>query len=236
MSLSVVVLCGGHGSRIKSILGEVPKILAPIGDKVFIDYLIQWIESSLSLIPHNILLSTCIGHSQIQEYIHSRSLQCTLSKEMNPLGTLGAVIDVVEKNHIEDNILVLNGDTIFEIDFAHVFKKFLSNSDSPLLVVKPSSDHGRYGGYSRSENGGIRFCNKDPEYISLGAFFSKTSNLALFKNRAPTEPSRGLMLDLDFLDHSNINVYPLSSNRTFIDIGVPSDYELAQNLVPSFFK
>ena len=44
------------------------------------------------------------------------------------------------------------------------------------------------------------------------------------------------MLDLDFLDHSNINVYPISSNGTFIDIGVPSDYELAQNLVPSFFK
>ena len=99
MTLSVVVLCGGHGSRIKPVLGEVPKILAPIGDKAFIEYLIQWIKSSLDVISHEIILSTCIGHSQIQQYIHSRSLQCSLSKEINPLGTLGAVIDVFKKKN-----------------------------------------------------------------------------------------------------------------------------------------
>ena len=44
------------------------------------------------------------------------------------------------------------------------------------------------------------------------------------------------MLDLDFLDHSNINIFSLPCDVPFIDIGVPLDYKLAQHLIPSAFK
>ena len=236
MTLSVVILCGGRGSRIKSVLGDIPKILAPIGTKAFIEYLVQWIKSSLISIPHNIVLSTCIGHQNIQEFITSHSLPCALSKEHTPLGTLGAVVDVIQKKQLHDYILVLNGDTIFDVDFAHVFDEFMANPDVPLLIVKPSTEPGRYGGYARSANGDIRFCDNGPQYISLGAFFCKRSSLIAFKDRLPSDCSRGLMLDLDFLDLSNINIFVLSHDVHFIDIGVPSDYNLAQNLIPSFFK
>ena len=72
MTLSVIILCGGKGTRIKSVLGPIPKVLAPIGDKAFIDYLFKWIESCLISIKHNIILSTCVGHESIQKYVDDK--------------------------------------------------------------------------------------------------------------------------------------------------------------------
>ena len=105
-------------------------------------------QSSLSSIPHSIVLATCIGHQKIQEFITNHSLNCALSKEDTPLGTLGAVIDVIKKTDTEDYILVLNGDTIFEVDLADAFQVFLSDSNVPLLIVKPCTESGRFGGYA----------------------------------------------------------------------------------------
>lgn len=235
MVLSVVILCGGEGSRIKPILGSLPKILAPIAHKAFIDYLLEWIRVSLGSIPYDIILATCIGHQKIREYIECNNLDCTLSKEDKPLGTLGAIIDVIQKNNIMDYVLVLNGDTLFEVNLSNAFNVFSADPNVPLLLVKPSKELGRFGGYARFHNGKFRFCKENPEYISLGAFFCSSSNLLIFKDRVPTDPERGMMLDLDFLDQSNINTFVLPPDVSFIDIGVPLDYQLAQGFIPSLF-
>ena len=236
MTLSVIILCGGKGTRIKSVLGPIPKVLAPIGDKAFIDYLFKWIESGLISIKHNIILSTCVGHESIQKYVDDKSLVCRLSKEKDLLGTLGAVIDVVKRESLEGHALILNGDTIFDINLVSAYNKFIEDTSHPLLIVKRSVESGRYGGYKHSAEGNIRFCDEDPEYISLGAFFCRCSDLTSFEGKVPTDPTKGKMLDIDFLDRSNIKTFILPKDVKFIDIGVPSDYKLAKQLIPTFFK
>lgn len=236
MDLTVIVLCGGKGTRIQSVLGSLPKVLAPVGKKAFIEYLFSWLDTGLNGISHEIILSTCVGHDKIKEYIKSIPLNCKLSKEDKPLGTLGAVIDVVQKNNLKNNILVANGDTLFDCNFSDVYNTFKSKPSVPLLIVKQSTSKGRYGGYRRASDGKMRFCRENPEFISLGAFFCKGTDLIRFANEAPSDPSKGKMLDIDFLDRSNINIFSLPPDVEFIDIGVPSDYHLAQQFIPIFLQ
>ena len=236
MSLSVIVFCGGQGSRIKPVLGSLPKILAPIANKSFIDFLLPWISNSLGSVPHKIVLSTGIGHQAIHDYIQKNLLTCSLSKEEKPLGTFGALINVVQKVNIDDYVLLLNGDTIFDVDFSYVFNQFLLKPNVPLLLVKSSLETGRYGGYSRLDNGKIKFCNDNPEFISLGAFFCRKTDVMACKDNSPVSPGKGLMLDTDFLDQSDIDVFVVSPEASFIDIGVPTDYQKAQQLIPSNFS
>lgn len=232
--LSVLILCGGKGTRIQPILGSIPKILAPINDKLFIDYLFIWLHNSLPSVPLTFYLSTCIGHDLIQSYVSSSGLNCILSKEVVPLGTFGATLDVVSKNNILGDILVLNGDTIFDINFSTPYKKYLENTQYPLLIVKQASSASRYGGYVLANNQ-LKLSLDQPHYISLGAFFCSSSLLHNYFNKLLTKDPY-LMLDKDFLDISNCLPFILPHDIPFIDIGVPSDYARAKESIQSFLN
>ena len=68
MALNIIILAGGKGTRIKSVLKETPKIMANIAGKPFLDWLLVWIDSWELEIPNKILLSTCVGHNIIEDY------------------------------------------------------------------------------------------------------------------------------------------------------------------------
>jgi len=234
MALDIIILCGGEGSRIRPILGDLPKILAPINDHAFLEYIVAWLRSSLPAIPLSFYLSTGIGHDQIKDYVRSSCLDCILSREEQPLGTFGAVIDVVNRNRLSGNILVVNGDTIFDADFASAYDAFVNNFLHPLLLVKRASLPSRHGGYLISDSH-LKFTNHNAEFFSLGAFFCTSSLIRQFSQSL----SLGfpyLMLDRDFLDKALTLPYVLPSQAQFIDIGIPSDYFQAQTLVPLLSK
>jgi D-glycero-alpha-D-manno-heptose 1-phosphate guanylyltransferase len=231
VTLDIIILCGGQGSRIRSVLGDTPKILAPINGKVFIDYILAWLRSSFPVAPSSIYLSTGIGHDKIEEYVKSASINCNLSREESPLGTFGAVIDVVLQNNLTGNILVLNGDTIFDVDFNTAYNAFNANLLRPLLFVKPAINPSRYGGY-RLVDSALKLASENPEYISLGAFYCTAFSILELGQTLISDDSY-LMLDRDFLDKVSTSPYVLPSDIKFIDIGVPSDYSHAQSLLPS---
>jgi len=231
MTLDIIILCGGQGSRIRSVLGDTPKILAPINGKAFIEFIFAWLQSSFPVTPPSIYLSTGIGHDKIEEYVKKRNIDCKLSREEIPLGTFGAVLDVVLRNSLSGNILVLNGDTIFEVDFRSAYNTFNANALRPLLFMKPATNSSRYGGY-RLANSELRLVSEKPDYISLGAFYCRASSILEFSQTLTSDDSY-LMLDQDFLNKVSTLPYVLPSDVQFIDIGVPSDYCTAQSLLPS---
>lgn len=231
MSLDIIILCGGNGSRIRPVLGDTPKILAPINGIPFIDFILAWLQSSFPNTPPSIYLSTGVGHDKIEDYVKTKNINCILSREQTPLGTFGAVLDVVLKNKLCGNLLVLNGDTIFEVDFKSAYNTFNANPLRPLLFVKPATNSSRYGGY-RLVSSELKLVSEKPEYISLGAFYSDASSI-IELGRTHTSDDSYLMLDQDFLNKASALPYILPSNAQFIDIGVPSDYSYAQSLLPS---
>lgn len=77
----------------------------------------------------------------------------------------------------------------------------------------------------------MRKSNANPRFVSMGAFFTEKEKLLLIKNKT-SHQSRQLMLDEDFLDKSPTLPYVLDQGVSFIDIGIPEDYERAQTLIP----
>lgn len=232
--LSVLILCGGKGTRIQPVLGSTPKILAPINDRLFLDYMFIWLRKSLLDVSLTFYLSTCVGHDLIQSYVSSSGLNCTLSNETVPLGTFGATLDVVSKLNLSGDLLILNGDTIFDVNFSAAYHKYLENTQSPLLVVKHASAASRYGGY-KLVNNQLRFSMDQPDYISLGAFFCSASSLHKHFDKLLSDDLY-LMLDTDFLDISGCTPFILPHDVPFIDIGIPEDYSRAQEFIPSLLN
>ena len=149
MTLDVVILAGGKGTRIRKVLHDTPKIMAPIEGKPFLDWLLAWIDSWNLNTSKNITLSTCVGHELIQEYCRKKFLNVKCLQEQKPLGTLGALANVASTIKAK-NYLVMNGDTIFKADFQKFYKRFCLRKDSkPLIILKKALKNDRYGGYEK---------------------------------------------------------------------------------------
>ena len=149
--LSVIILAGGKGTRIKSALGDIPKILAPIKNQVFLKYFLDWIKKSLFDIDYEIIIASGFGHNHIKKYCVENNLPIKLCREEVQLGTLGAAANAAISSTSE-SILILNGDTIFNCDFKIIFTEFLKLGLT-LSVVLKSKDNDRYGGYNINKNG-----------------------------------------------------------------------------------
>lgn len=231
--LNILLLCGGKGTRISGILGSNPKVLAPVAGYPFLDYLLSWISSSFTGIEHRVNLLTGIGHDLVNDYFKELSSTVRLIREPFPLGTLGAVFNALDSLG-EGPLLVLNGDTVIDIDLSQPFRDFLSYPGKNLLLVKNFIGSNRYGGY-RLVNNSLRKANVAPQFISMGAFFTDKEKL-LFIRRRISNPFGQLMLDDDFLDKSPTLPYIINKSIPFIDIGIPKDYELAQTLIPQLIS
>ena len=135
MNNSIVIMAGGQGSRLKRKLKNIPKSLAPIGEKTILDYQIDHLNKY-----KNIDIHFCLGHgsTQILEHLKKTNLKFTYFIEKKPLGTYGALYE--SKKFLNDNFFVLFGDVItnFEIDFG--FEEF-KNSNSDFLIISRYTDH-----------------------------------------------------------------------------------------------
>jgi len=233
MTLNVIVVCGGQGTRIKSILGDTPKILAPILNHTFLDYLVAWIYCSLHPLTPNIILATGFGHAYIQEHVNIHNVNCRLIREQRQLGTYGAVINAIRIANLEGTLLVLNGDTMFDCNLYESFNYFLRGQCESLLIVKKARYLDRYGGF-KLVGERLHLTSEDPDFFSLGAFFSTSE--AMLHAFSLKSIDKIMMLDRDFLDHSVTIPFALPNNALFIDIGIPSDLTRSINVVPAILK
>lgn len=244
MSLGIIILAGGKGTRIKSVLGETPKILAKVDDNFFLNWLLRWINSWKLETKYKIILSTCVGHDLIASFCNSVKADLTLIKEKRPLGTYGALLNTYFKTNY-DNYLILNGDTIFSVDMNNVYKKYISHKKKALLVLKEANSNERFGGYKSYENYWIP-SKTDCTAISLGAFFisreeikkrweSLSKELSLDVEFFKLPKNINLMMDKDCIGIEPVRGELLSHNTKFIDIGIPSSLNKAQTFIPEIF-
>lgn len=244
MVLNIVILAGGKGTRIKSVLKDTPKIMANIAGKPFLEWLLVWIDSWKLEIPKRILLSTCVGHNKIKDYCDERNLEVDCIPEKKPLGTFGALANVASTN-ISNEYLVLNGDTIFKANFNKIYQKFNNNIEKkPLLILKESLKNTRFGGYEQIDEGWV-FAQKNSDFISLGSFFityedlkerwSLSTNIPFNKEQI-NNIDQELMIDNDLFGKCPISAEILESNNPFIDIGIPSSLKHAQVYIPKIIR
>ena len=222
--MEAVILAGGLGTRLRSVVSEVPKCMAPVDGKPFLQYVLEWL--SRFDVSH-VVLSVGYLREVIFAFIDSREwpFEISYAVEEEPLGTGGGIRLALTKCR-EDRVIVLNGDTFFNVDL-----KALTFAAPVTLALKPMRDFDRYGAVDLA--GGLvtgfhekTACTEGLINGGVYALVRSRLDLAFYPGRFSFEK--------DLLE-------PLAAARLvagqvqegyFIDIGIPEDYARAQRELP----
>ena len=225
--MEAIVLAGGLGTRLRSVLGEVPKCLAPVAGKPFLEYLLGALSrAGVSCVVFS------VGHlrEQVMAYVDSRSwpFQVAYAVETTPLGTGGGIRLALSKC-LEDKVLVVNGDTLFDVDIPAL------PFEAPVtLALKPLRNFSRYGTVELGADGKVSaFREKAPcreGLINGGVYALRRSLLPLA--HLPEKFS----FETDVLQPLSCSgqVAGVVQDGYFIDIGIPEDYARAQQELPEW--
>lgn len=224
-----ILLVGGMGTRLRSVLPSIPKPLAPVGNKSFLELLVRQLR-------HQGIrrLVMCTGYlaDQIEDKFkdgRSWNIEIEYSKELCPLGTAGAI--KLAQRHLLDSptFLVMNGDSFLEADFHQLIQFHRERKGLATMAAMQVTNGARYGRVHVNTNRevtGFEEKTGDPSagLVSAGVY---VFDRAIF-DHIPEGPSS---LEKDVFPRlRGHGVYALEQRGLFIDIGTPDDYARAQEL------
>ena len=229
MSVSTaIVLAGGLGTRLRSVVTELPKCMAPVNGRPFIDYVIH---NLLQYNINHIVFSVGYKADAIIHHIQTNypDLDVSFAIEEEPLGTGGAINFALQYVQ-EEHTFILNGDTIFEADLSVMSGIHLSNQADCTLALKPMRDFDRYGVVTIDSAGRVTGFQEKKYYedgLINGGIYLLNKKIFL-----PKAFPKIFSFEKDYLETfvSTDSIYGFESNAFFIDIGIPEDYERAQSL------
>jgi D-glycero-alpha-D-manno-heptose 1-phosphate guanylyltransferase len=222
----LMILAGGSGTRIRESIPGLPKALAPVGDKTFIDHLIQlYISKGIRRFV------ICLGEFQDQVIEHLKTHHPELDKvfvcEQEPLGTGGAIKNALPYCN-DDTVLVVNGDTYFPIDLESAANFHQRSNAECTIVLKPVNDASRYGLIQLDDKGRVTgFSEKTGSgkgLINGGAYL--LDKPAFLQHRLPHKFSFEKEYLEQYFDRERI--FGIAQDAYFVDIGIPEDLAKAQ--------
>ena len=228
MQREVIILAGGFGKRLLDVVSDVPKCLAPIDGVPFLDYLIKYLQRyEIS----RFILSLGYKSDFVISYIKKFHpyIDVTFVIEDSPLGTGGAIKASLKEVRAK-NVLVVNGDTFFNINLNSFYNEALTNQYPFSLALQRIEKNYRYGFVELDEkNEIIRFCEKQESnnvLINTGFYIINKDEVYFDTNKDV------FSLENDFFesDLRKIRLYGIEFNNEFIDIGIPKDFIRAQTL------
>lgn len=230
------VLAGGLGLRLRSVVDDVPKVLAPVAGRPFLDYILHQLATAGL---RQVTLCTGYRSDAVEAFAGTGArwgITVSYSPETSPLGTAGAI--AAAWGSLDDvTLLVVNGDSYFDIPLDELWTQHRASGAMATIAVRRTTDARRYGTVEFGQdgivtafrekgadptgwmNGGIYVLERtaldgvdagEPASLELDVF----PNLASASNDAPAQRLRAVPFE-----------------RTFIDIGVPADYRRADRVM-----
>ena len=222
--MEAIILAGGLGTRLRSVVNDVPKCMAPVDGKPFLQYLLKWLPRFG--VTH-VVLSVGYLREVIFDFIDSQTwpFEISYAIEEEPLGTGGGIRLALSMCH-GDKAIVLNGDTFFNVDL-----DALTFTAPVTLALKPMRRFDRYGAVDWDGDLVRGFHEKkacDEGLINGGVYAIDRSqlDLALYPKRFSFEKDLLEPLTDLFLVAGQVQ------DGYFIDIGIPEDYARAQRELP----
>ena len=230
----MLILAGGLGTRLKSLALEGPKPMAPVNDKPFLAYLIDyWVNQGINLI------GISIGHKSkyIKEYFGNtyNKTKIFYIEELELLGTGGAIKKAVNEKKFywtEDNLIIINGDTWCEISLSRFLADSQINNNPITIAVKYLDQNNRYGSIKIIHNNLIENFSNSPtnnSFINCGCYLiDRNFFINYFKNL----PEKFSFEDIVLRDLAHKGFISASvQNVNFLDIGVPEDYMKVNKMI-----
>jgi D-glycero-alpha-D-manno-heptose 1-phosphate guanylyltransferase len=230
---TAIILAGGLGTRLRSTVPDLPKPMAPINGRPFLEYQLgYWIKQGIN----RFLLSVGYRHKIIIDYFGNSYQGAELEYviETSPLDTGGGFLLAAQKIGKDEPFLLLNGDTYFAVNLEKLIEFSLANDADWCFSLFSTTEEGRYMGMGVSPLGEItslRSGQTFPGSLANGGVY-------LIQQRVLTDISFALGTKVSLEDdicseaiQSQQRLFGLECSGTFIDIGVPEDYHRAQTLL-----
>ncbi|MES2774609.1 MAG: nucleotidyltransferase family protein [Bacteroidota bacterium] len=221
-----IILAGGLGTRLRTVVAELPKCMAPVAGRPFIDYVIdyfvsQGIEKFVLALGYK--AEVIIGH--IQEQYPQLDVQFSI--EIEPLGTGGAIKKAC--GLLEGKAAVVtNGDTLYKVDIGEASAAFSLQKADCTLILKPMQNFERYGVVELDEKSRITAFKEKQFYeeglINGGVYLLNTGPFV------KEEFAEKFSFEKDYLEafYGLRQMTGVVQDVYFIDIGIPEDFEKAQ--------
>jgi NDP-sugar pyrophosphorylase family protein len=222
-----VILAGGAGTRLRPLVSDVPKPLAAIAGRPFIEYLLMQVRA------HDIRqVVVCAGYRAEALMAHLGDgrrwdIEVVFSVEETPLGTGGALSRALP--HISgDRCLVMNGDSFFDIPIGELYTAHVQAGSAITIALARAERSSRFGSVAIDPNGNVtEFLEKSsvpgPALINAGLYIIERRELASIPAGKPVSLEREIMPAM--IGHGLRGVV---FDAYFVDIGVPEDFIKAQ--------
>ena len=231
--MEALVLAGGLGTRLKSKLSGVPKPMAPVGGRPFLEFLLSQLKRADCT---RAVLSVGHLHEVIQDHFGAsfRGMRLDYAIEEAPLGTGGAIRKALGAAE-EESILVLNGDTYLDANYAEMMRFHLEQGAGITMAITRQANIARYGGVLVKEGRIVGFEEKGRSgsgLINAGAYVLPTAM------QWPGTLPEKFSFEVDFLAPEIGRLTPAAYvvDGFFLDIGVPEDLDRAQTELAGFFQ
>ena len=227
--MEAILLCGGLGTRLRSVVSDRPKPMADIAGKPFLHYLVKMLSESG--VKHLIFALGYMGE-QIEAYFQSGEdygLSISYSYEDSPLGTGGAIRNALS-NVSGENVLVLNADTYFHTDYESLLREQLKNKAAMTIASRKIEDISRYGAILKDESGRILRWNEKMSSDRAEAPCPGEINGGIYvmqKSLIEKIPEGKQSLENDCIPawlEDGLYLQAIPSDGYFMDIGIPEDY------------
>lgn len=226
-----VILAGGLGTRLRSAVPDLPKPMADVRGKPFLAYLMSyWIDNGVT----RFVISVGYKRESIIGYFghQYRGVPIEYVEEETPLGTGGGLLLATER--LREPFVLLNGDTFFEVQLEALVNFHRSKGSKWTFTLFCANEANRYGGVVLDSNSRIQSlatAKGDVGALANGGVYLLEPN-ALNSRKFNVGQKYSLEDEvIPALLESNVPFYGFESGGQFLDIGVPTDYFRAVDIL-----
>lgn len=227
---TAVILAGGFGTRIKHLLGDLPKPMAPVNGKPFVEWIIRYLAAqkiSDFILSTGYMAETVEKHFQLQPV---KNVRVNCVPETAPLGTAGGFLNAI-RDAKSGNFLVLNGDSLVLAPLKELFQSLDDKNISGAILGLRVADASRFGTISQNAHGDLSgFNEKKPGagIINAGIYLFRPETIEKFPKKTPlsfeTEVFPSLIAQ-------NVRVKVCVTDAPFLDIGTPESLPMAEDFI-----
>lgn len=229
MSHTAIILAGGFGTRLQQVVSDVPKPMAPVAGRPFLDYQLK--RLSMAGFKH-VIFSTGYLANKIEARYKTGfdNLQVAFSHEQTAMGTGGGIRMALEYC-TENRCIVLNGDSLFDFSLENFQAKTTASKAKHAIALRSVPDTSRYGEVITSSDHAITFFGEKSSEIKPGTINAGVYSLEVDHFLAATPSDTNFSIEKDFFEKQAGSgmLYGFAYEGYFIDIGIPQDYLRAQD-------
>ena len=220
-----VILAGGLGTRLRAAVPDLPKPMAPVAGRPFLEWLLErWIAQGV----RRFVLSVGYRAEVIRAHFGVRfgGAEIDYAVEETPLGTGGGLLLALARLEGGAPFLLLNGDTLLDVEWRALAAFHAERGAEITIALMHNTAEGRYGGVETDAHGRIRaFGVRGAAVANSGVYLMDPRVL-----RARPMENKPVSLENDLLPAliaRGTRMYGMRCTGGFIDIGLPEDYARA---------